>query len=78
MVFANIHGYSELLQGHIYKENNMLFRMADNALSDSDQQSLLQQFEQLENAGGSNSTKGDFIARIACLEQAYPITNQEV
>ena len=78
MVFANIHGYCELLQGHIYKENNMLFRMADNALSDSDQQSLFHQFEQLENAGGSNSTKGDFIARIARLEQAYPITNQEV
>jgi len=78
MVFANIHGYSELLQGHIYKENNMLFRMADNALSDSDQQSLFQKFEQLENEGGSNSTKHDFIARIAHLEQTYHTTNQEV
>ena len=78
LVFANIHGYCELLQGHIYKENNMLFRMADNALSDSDQQSLFQQFELLENEGGSNSTKVDFIARIVRLEQDYNITYQEV
>ncbi len=78
MVFANIHGYSELLQGHIYKENNMLFRMADNALSESDQQTLFQQFEQLENENGSNHTKSDFVARITRLEKAYPITNQEL
>ena len=71
MVFANIHGYGELLQNHIYKENNMLFRMADNAFSDSDQQSLYQQFKQLENLNKSNQTKGDFIERIALLEQAY-------
>jgi len=76
LVSANIKGYSELLQNHIYKENNMLFRMADGALTESDQQSLFQQFEQLENKGGPNSTKGDFIARIARLEQTYHITNQ--
>jgi len=71
MVFANIHGYGELLQNHIYKENNMLFRMADNAFSDSDQQSLYQQFKQLENLNKSNQTKDDFIERIALLEQSY-------
>ena len=78
LVSANIKGYGELLQNHIYKENNMLFRMADNALTDSDQQSLFQQFEKLENEGGSNHTKSDFIARIVRLEQAYQITKQEV
>ena len=78
MIYANIHGYSELLQNHIYKENNMLFRMADNALSDSDQQSLFQHFEQLENEGGSNPKKSDFVARIVRLEQAYNIMLQEI
>jgi len=74
MIHLNIHGYCELLQNHIYKENNMLFRMADNALSDSDQQSLIVQFEQLENQGPLNSTKSDFISRIINLEHAYHLS----
>ena len=78
MVYANIHGYGELLQNHIYKENNMLFRMADNALSDSDQQSLYQHFEQLENSGVSNQKKSDFVARIVRLEQAYNVTTESL
>ena len=41
-------GYAELLQNHISKENNILFRMADNALSEKDQQDLLKQFEEAE------------------------------
>ena len=71
MVYSNIHGYGELLQNHIYKENNMLFRMADNAFSDSDQQSLFKQFEQLENQSKSDLKKSDFTKRITLLEQAY-------
>ncbi len=71
MVYANVHGYSELLQNHIYKENNMLFRMADNAFSDSDQQLLFEQFEQLENQEKSSQKKSDFIKRITLLEQIY-------
>ena len=34
-------GYAELLQNHIGKENNILFRMADRALSESDHKDLL-------------------------------------
>ncbi len=71
LVYANIHGYGELLQNHIYKENNMLFRMADNAFSVSDQQALLLKFENLENKSTSNQNKSQFVTRISKLEQAY-------
>jgi hemerythrin-like domain-containing protein len=74
MVYANIHGYSELLQNHIYKENNMLFRMADNALTGSDQLEMFELFDQLENSGSTNHKKSDFIERIKNLEQAYKLS----
>lgn len=73
MIYANIHGYSELLQNHIYKENNMLFRMADSALTDSDQQAMFQLFNQLENPDEINHKKRDFIERIVNLERAYKL-----
>ena len=73
MIYANIHGYSELLQNHIYKENNMLFRMADNALSDSDQLEMFQLFDELENQGNTKPKKSDFIERIVNLEQVYKL-----
>jgi hemerythrin-like domain-containing protein len=70
MVYSNMLGYSELLRNHIARENNVLFRMADNALSDSDQQSLYRQFEVIENQSKPYN-KSDFIARIELLEQVY-------
>lgn len=41
-------GYIELLRNHIQKENNVLFIMAEKSLSESEQESLLDQFETLE------------------------------
>ena len=77
MVYYNMLGYVELLRNHIAKENNMLFRMADNALNESDQQALIGQFKQLENQGNSNNKKSDFIARIDKLTQVYNPLNQK-
>ena len=71
MIYRNMLGYCELLRNHIAKENNVLFRMADNALSEEDQQTLLTQFGQVENHGSSNHQKHDFIARIEKLTQIY-------
>ena len=45
---SNIHGYYELLTGHIYKENNILFGMANNVLTDEDNKELLEAFENKE------------------------------
>ncbi len=71
LVYSNMLGYGELLRNHIAKENNVLFRMADHALSAEDQQSLLQQFTEVENQGSSDQQKTDFIARIEKLAQTY-------
>jgi len=40
--------YSRLLQEHIYKENNILFVMAEQMLSDEEQRQLAAQFEKVE------------------------------
>jgi len=42
------HQYSDLLRGHIYKENNILFVMAEQLLSGSEQDALAQEFEKVE------------------------------
>ncbi len=71
LVYYNILKYNELLINHIAKENNVLFRMADNALSASDQQSLLEKFKVVEDQNKSNNIKSDFAARIDTLRQVY-------
>ena len=40
--------YAELLRGHIFKENNMLFPMADRMLSGADQEELTRGFDAVE------------------------------
>ena len=45
----NIHGYTELLTAHIWKEDNVLFAMADQVLSDSDQAELIANFDRIES-----------------------------
>lgn len=69
LVYQNMLGYGELLRNHIAKENNVLFRMADQALSTVDQDSLLIEFVKIENS--QNNQKKDFIARIEKLNQVY-------
>jgi hemerythrin-like domain-containing protein len=47
-IIQNIHGYTSLLKDHIEKENNVLFVMADNLLSEKNQEELLEGFERIE------------------------------
>jgi len=70
-IYNNMLAYGELLRNHIAKENNVLFKMADQALSENDQESLANQFHKLENQDISDSQKIDFIGRIKQLEQVY-------
>lgn len=48
-VYENLKGYAYLLQNHIDKENNILFRMADEAFSNTEQQNMISQFVEVEN-----------------------------
>ncbi len=47
-IAQNIDGYISLLRDHIEKENNVLFVMADNLLSENSQDELLEGFEKIE------------------------------
>jgi hemerythrin-like domain-containing protein len=56
-------GYIELLRGHIYKENNILFRMADNVMDKEEQLHLLLEFNKIDQGSG-DQTSENYIARI--------------
>jgi hemerythrin-like domain-containing protein len=47
--------YSELLRQHIFKENNVLFAMADRLLSEADQQELSAAFQKEEEKIGAGT-----------------------
>jgi hemerythrin-like domain-containing protein len=72
-LYSNMAGYAELLQNHIGKENNILFRMADRALSETDHRELLKQFEEAEKIHASGSSSREYIKRIQQLASAYGV-----
>lgn len=47
-IYHYMQGYADLLRAHIGKENNVLFRMADKALSSDEQLELLNKFGSIE------------------------------
>lgn len=70
-IYANMRGYISLLRNHISKENNVLFRMADNVLTESEQQELLKEFSKVENSKVCGSVLNGYIASIETLEKTY-------
>jgi len=48
-IVQNARDYIALLRQHIMKEDNILFPMADQVLSDAEQRALLDKFDQVEN-----------------------------
>jgi hemerythrin-like domain-containing protein len=71
VIFENMQGYIGLLRNHIAKENNVLFRLADNAFSDNDQQELLTEFAKIESKGVCGIPLNDCILLIDKLESEY-------
>ena len=47
-VLQGARGYTDLLKEHIFKEDNILYPMADEALSDQAQESMLEKFKEAE------------------------------
>lgn len=47
-IIENARGYARLLQEHIYKEDNILYPMADQALSQETKKAMLDKFEKVE------------------------------
>ncbi|MEK6972625.1 MAG: hemerythrin domain-containing protein [archaeon] len=48
-VVENALGYSQLLQEHIWKEDNILYPMADQALPEKTQKSIFERFKKVES-----------------------------
>ena len=71
-IYSNMAGYADLLQNHIGKENNILFRMADRALSESDHSILLEKFSEAEKSYRAGSPE-EYIAKIASLASDYGV-----
>jgi hemerythrin-like domain-containing protein len=74
-VYANMMGYADLLTSHIGKENNILFRMADNVFSSEDNQSLIDEFSGIDAGDGANTSSNDYVNRIQTLANQYLKTN---
>jgi hemerythrin-like domain-containing protein len=69
----NMSGYADLLVNHITKENNILFRMADNVLSEIEQKSLAEQFDSIEQNRQAGARMVDYINRINTLALSYKL-----
>jgi hemerythrin-like domain-containing protein len=72
-IVSNMVGYAGLLKNHIAKENNILFRMADNALSGDEQEALLVEFGEAEKSLAPGGSASAFISRIDELAKIYGV-----
>ena len=75
LIYTNMAGYSDLLSNHIAKENNILFRMADNVFTAENQQSLLHQFQLIDAGSDGGISAKDYIGRIEILAKIYLTPN---
>lgn len=70
-IYQNMAGYAQLLQSHIGKENNILFRMADQAFTAEEQAGLLVQFAEVEKQLDGEYNAENSIAKIEKLAATY-------
>jgi hemerythrin-like domain-containing protein len=70
---SNMLGYADLLKNHIGKENNVLFRMADNAFTPAEQESLLLDFSKIELRHTNGLKAADYVTMIDELAGNYSI-----
>jgi len=70
-VHSSLLGYAGLLKNHIAKENNILFRMADNALSAEEQEILSAEFKKTEESTAPGGSPSYYIMQIEELTKIY-------
>ena len=75
LLYEYMQGYIDLLKAHINKENKVLFRMADKALSQDEHEGLLKDFAALEKSKYSKGQLDRFITGIEGLEAIYMTPN---
>jgi hemerythrin-like domain-containing protein len=67
-IVENARGYIDLLRAHIGKENNVLFPMADRALTPEDQAHLAKEFERFEAEESGAGVHGAMLALLKELK----------
>lgn len=72
-LYENMQGYIDLMRVHIAKENNVLFTMADKALTDEEQQTLLKAFVAVEVTGYIKGRIRRFVTDIDGLKAIYGV-----
>lgn len=72
VVAQAISAYVELLRGHIDKENNVLFVLAEQVLSPEEQYGLVHSFEEVEQAVVGPGIHERLLADLARLEAGAP------
>jgi hemerythrin-like domain-containing protein len=73
----NARNFIDLLQNHIAKENNVLFPMADQSLGETEMETMLADFKQIEaDAGGDRHAKYIEVARELCEQYGVPFLEQ--
>lgn len=77
-IHENMRGYILLLRSHIAKENNVLFRMADKVLTETEQQDLLKEFSKIENSHVCGNVLNSYIASIETLEKTSLVNSSRI
>jgi hemerythrin-like domain-containing protein len=62
--------YIPLLRQHIFKENNVLFRMAERVMSEADDAEVTDKFSQVEQQRGLTGWHGNYSSEVAHWEQS--------
>ena len=70
----NAKGYIELLRNHINKEDHCLFPMADQALTDADDEALLAAFEHVEHVDIGAGCHEKYVRLADQLAETYGVT----
>lgn len=76
-IAENALGYAELLEQHIYKEDNILYPMGDRVLSPSDNRELLEKFGKIEKEIIGKGKHEYYLHMISGLEKELGITEGE-
>ena len=69
----NAVGYSQLLRQHIYKEDNILYKIADQVLTASDDKELMAKFEEVERERMGPGKHAEYLKLVEELEREVGI-----
>lgn len=70
-IIANAMGYANLLEKHIYKEDNMLYKFAQNNLSEKTLNKLDSEFKDFEEDKIHTNTRNKYLSLVEDLEKKY-------